>query len=366
MFSDGSAIIFFDSPLGFKSRVSNRKMKTFYPIVFSKFYQFFIICFNETLKRCSRHISSGDHFHLLYFINEDESYIKISTFLPFTSRGETRFFSAIPWKDNLLSLEINRFSKATNCWENDVFSVTSKDYNLYGRPLRIYFPKPYAHVEKKYRGSFDYFKGLQYLMQYKMLKGLERHLNYSLKITDKNGRPEFEIRGDLASYTNCLTIAGSMTRPYWFRSLHLAVPVGEEYSDFEKLLLPFELPVWIWIVSTFVTAYATIFLLRFAKSSIRNVIIGKTISTPSLNIAMIFSGTSQVKMPIKSFARFLVMSFIIFSMIFRTAWQGKMFEFLQQEKRKPEVDSLNEMIAKNFTFYMHKGYMENVSDFSRR
>lgn len=45
-----------------------------------------------------------------------------------------------------------------------------------------------------------------------------------------------------------------------------------------------------------------------------------------------------------------------------------MFEFLQQEMRKPEVKSMDEMIAKNFTFYMHKGYVSRdvKNEFGKR
>lgn len=294
----------------------NRKEKRNLQFAYPKNYQFFIVCLNLSISKLSRDDAIGDHKHLFYFITENDGYIRLHTIKTFVSRKP----SIGCGNRNQELVEINRFSKKTNAWEKKSFEMLKKYDNLNGCPLNIFFPRTYLEVEKKYLGSFDELKAFKYLMHYKIFEGLERHLNYSFK--PKFRRAELTtFSADLSSYMNYHVPKGSLTRPYWFRSLHFAIPVGEEYSDFEKLLLPFEFPVWIWIVFTFVTAYVTIFLLQFVKSSIRNAVIGN-ISTPTLNIAMIFSGTSQVKMPVKSFARFLVMNFIIFSMIFRTAWQG--------------------------------------------
>jgi hypothetical protein len=46
------------------------------------------------------------------------------------------------------------------------------------------------------------------------------------------------------------------------------------------------------------------------------------------------------------------MSFIVYSLIIRTAWQSKIFEFMSQEMRKPEVKTIDEAIEKDFDFYM--------------
>lgn len=57
----------------------------------------------------------------------------------------------------------------------------------------------------------------------------------------------------------------------------------------------------------------------------------------------------QFKIPRRNFARFLLLLFIIWSLIIRTAYQSKMFEFLQADPRKPRVMSLADIADRNFT-----------------
>lgn len=59
------------------------------------------------------------------------------------------------------------------------------------------------------------------------------------------------------------------------------------------------------------------------------------------------------------------MTFIVYSLIIRTAWQGKMFEFLQKNLTKPEIQSVEEMIDRNFSLYLWEefGNQYNVTEF---
>lgn len=156
-----------------------------------------------------------------------------------------------------------------------------------------------------------------------------------------------------------------VTRPFLFRNLQIAVPIGAELDPYEKFLLPFDFDTWMWILVTFLSATAAIACLKFAKPNIQEFFIGKAVNSPLLNVVMIFFGISQIKSPGRNFARFLLMSFIMFCMIIRTAYQGKMFEFIQMDIRHPEVQTINELIDKNFTFYMEPQFNAyyNESDF---
>lgn len=136
----------------------------------------------------------------------------------------------------------------------------------------------------------------------------------------------------------------------------MAVPPSELYSEYEKLKMPFDNYVWALITLTFLASFATILILYRVNRSIRQFVIGSNIRTPSLNIAQIFFGIAQVAVPRRNFARFLSMSFILYSLIIRTAWQGKMFEFMQKNLMKPELQTVEEMIEKGYTFYMEPNY----------
>lgn len=56
-------------------------------------------------------------------------------------------------------------------------------------------------------------------------------------------------------------------------------------------------------------------------------------------------------LPGRNFARFLLMLYILFCFVIRIAYQGKQFEFLQKEMRPADVETINQMISRNFSFY---------------
>lgn len=57
-----------------------------------------------------------------------------------------------------------------------------------------------------------------------------------------------------------------------------------------------------------------------------------------------------MKLPGRNFARFILMVFILFSLVMRTAYQGKQFEFLQKEMKKKNVQTIDELMLRNYTF----------------
>lgn len=152
------------------------------------------------------------------------------------------------------------------------------------------------------------------------------------------------------------------TWPVEYLPTRLAVPPSEKYSEYEKLLMPFDFFTWALIASTFVTTFTTILILYFVKRSLRDFIIGSNVRTPTLNVLQIFFGISQVTLPRRNFARFLTVSFVLFCMVIRTAWQGKMYEFMQKDISKPEIQTVEEMIEKGYTFYMEKWFVSKYPE----
>lgn len=50
--------------------------------------------------------------------------------------------------------------------------------------------------------------------------------------------------------------------------------------------------------------------------------------------------------------------YLILSSICRTGYQGKNFEMLQMEMRRKPVQSIEEMIQENFTFYVFPNFLK--------
>jgi S-ribosylhomocysteine lyase LuxS involved in autoinducer biosynthesis len=101
-------------------------------------------------------------------------------------------------------------------------------------------------------------------------------------------------------------------------------------------------------------------------------------------------GGGMISLPGRNFARFILMQFILFSLIVRTGYQGVQFDmmlkvcrgvtltcsvfdlkFIQtnlQEIRPKDVETIEEMIEQNFTFYADKETFEAIliMEFTKR
>lgn len=61
-------------------------------------------------------------------------------------------------------------------------------------------------------------------------------------------------------------------------------------------------------------------------------------------------------LPGRNFARFLIMAFMLFCLVMRTAYQGKQFKFIQQDMRKANVRTMSELRERNYSLMIFKGY----------
>jgi len=142
--------------------------------------------------------------------------------------------------------------------------------------------------------------------------------------------------------------------PLIYKELYFVIPKGELYTEWEKLYLAFDLVTWCLIVATFAAAFGTIIIVsNFATQRVRDFVFGESVSTPSLNVLIAFFGLGQIILPRRNFARFLLMLFIVWSLIFRTCYQGLLFEYLQGDGRKPAIKSIKELLDRNLTYFIH-------------
>lgn len=84
---------------------------------------------------------------------------------------------------------------------------------------------------------------------------------------------------------------------------------------------------------------------------IRNIVFGHGNNTPTLNMASTFLAGYQNRVPEGNFARFILMLFIIWCLIFTTCHQSELFKHLQSDERKPPAKSFAEIIEKNLTYH---------------
>lgn len=106
-------------------------------------------------------------------------------------------------------------------------------------------------------------------------------------------------------------------------SLIFALTPSEKYSSYEKLTLPFDQSTWIYLFTTFCIAFVVIFVINQLSNNVRSFFYGEKVQHAAFNVIGAFFGIGQVKLPSGNFPRILLIFFVLFCLVMRTAYQGK-------------------------------------------
>ena len=181
-----------------------------------------------------------------------------------------------------------------------------------------------------------------------------------VKIIDQNLKRFAKIETQSLIFNQTLNCGYFPTALILDSSYMFAVTLSESFTNYEKMLLPFDKVTWIILILTFTTAFTVVFVLKFLDRRVRNAIVGMRISSPGLNIIHVFFGIAQMRLPVASIPRFLLMMFITFCLIFRTCYQSKLFEFMTSDVRKPLPSTVGDLIKQNYTILTCGGQHEFV------
>jgi hypothetical protein len=259
-------------------------------------------------------------------------------------------------------IEVNRFDKNTNKWKNSNFSAEKfKDFH----GCQLVFGIQNSYPEFQYNISIEPLKVSGYGT--KVIDVLSQKLNFTYRLNPKVG---FETFGHIY-HNKSLTpdlemrfvsgVSALSRQPFFYNTIEFNVPTVEffavpppvPFDAYEKLHLPFDLATWIWTLIVFAVAFLVIFAVYCMNVEVQHVVFGANVTTPSLNVFAQFCGISQVVMPRKNFARFLVMSFILYSFMIRTLYQGFMCDNLQSDLRGPKkIQSIADINEFKLEYYV--------------
>lgn len=263
--------------------------------------------------------------------------------------------------------ELNRFSKRSLTWKTQSFFRGMESFHGCDLFVGVYHVFPYIYFEKFENGT-SHYNGIHV----KITEVLARKLNFTIQygfysvtrkqFSDPHFVPDFSpsTTGYQGFRPENDEILGFQFLPSTYGFI---IPYGEPYTPFEKLFLPFDVDTWIWFLIFMFGGVVAICILKFVPDSNRKFIIGRDVRAPMVNLFQVFFGVGLIRLPGRNFARYLLMMFILFCLIMRTAYQGKMYEFMQKVLRKPEVQSIQELMDKNFTIYHAPGYEKVVGHF---
>jgi hypothetical protein len=225
-------------------------------------------------------------------------------------------------------------------------------YELYGRDVK---------VVRTLENEFNFHANITYLEQYGSWGILYSNGTTSGAMGQATRREAELTLGNLNLKLD-RTLIMDYSFGYYLETLIFAIPRGEPYSSFHKLLRPFDNSVWISILITISITFLVIIFISFQSRLVRHFVFGMGIRYPSLNVMMGIFGISQHKLPSRNFARFLLMTFLMFCLVIRSLYQGSLYQFLQLSDNQPEAASIEDMAERDYTFYMIASYDDMTRD----
>lgn len=266
-----------------------------------------------------------------------------------------------------------------NKFINGSFIKSFQIYNrnmkyLHGCPIRVSLSstsRPFVMVDKNESG-LKAFSG----EDIQLLKTLAEKLNFEIDVRFV-GREGYIFENGSASGPLKALLDGDVDfsiSNWWLKTNRLQffdtstsyasdplvfiIPPSRSFSSLENLIYPFMAPLWAAIILCFLIGFFVIFIASRQSKKVKSFIFGIGVVQPYLNMFAACIGGSQPKLPTKNFSRFLLMNFLICSLVLRAVYQGSSFEFLQSNRHQTGIQSISQMIAEDFRFFVS----ESVAD----
>jgi Bacterial extracellular solute-binding proteins, family 3 len=296
-------------------------------------------------------------FNVNVMFEDENGEVLVKTFMPFNVQN----------CNDTTPILISKFKNETS--SNDIQNFfPEKLKNLHKCPIRISLSNnsvPFTFLKLLKNGSYK-IEGIDILIIDALSKQLNFKMNFSY-IDDigyfyENGTAKGPLKALLDSEVD-VSISGwwlkpsrmnhfSFTTSYLSDRMVFMIPPGRELTSFEKLVHPFTTCLWTLIIGVFVFGFTVIFVIKRQKKVVQNFVFGTGVRTPYLNMFIAFIGGVQKKLPGRNFARFLLMMFLMYSLVMRTLYQASFYQILKSNKQHEEVQSIDEIIEKDFKFFI--------------
>lgn len=277
------------------------------------------------------------NFKHLVISLKSEKYSEFNKNLVQTSKAhELQNFEIFLFKEK----EINNFVLATqNLYSSKQCATEMKIINIFSVKNQNWINNNFGLIEtKQFNGCKIGFPPLETAMG-KSLRDLYeilgiKKLNLTITNDVENYPPFIVIDGEYIDvYTNS-NDTNWFVYKFFDNELTYIAYVGDPISSYEKFITPFDAETWICCGLFFGCSFLIIFIINLMKNrQIQQFIYGTQVQYPAFNILVAFFGQSQNVLPSRSFARFLLMIFILFCLVTRTAYQGVQFDMIYMVRK---------------------------------
>lgn len=273
----------------------------------------------------------------------DEGDIEMFTFFPKNNRS----------CDDVTPVRINTFNETANTWMN-TFGFPEKFKNFHRCPIRVVISEIYG-------------------FEFEIFTEISKQLNFSIEIQDHSnavgilypngsaiGGSKDILENKLDFIIKLVALDESRTKYFsyvnsffedWFI---IVVPPPPELTPLMKLFHPFQEQTWLALMILLAISFCSIFVLKRLKPSY-NFVIGQNVHHPYLNIIIAFTGQIQSALPKGTFARYVMSCFLLFSLVVRTMYIGKLFSTMQSTIYMKEFTKIEEFYDAGYKFYTHNG-----------
>lgn len=326
----------------------NRFRSEFNPEVYPFKVFFLIVIFGEQSWNISELFGFFWNFNIFnvgVMMSEFEGSIDFLTFSPLSENS----------CNDLTPIVVNTFSARHQRWSTP-FVFPKKFSNFYKCPVKVFC----SNVN-----GFEFEVFLEVSKELNFVVEVTNQPNANVGLLFENGTA-FGALNDLLTgkidvMVRFLSIDAARRKFLsFFNSFHeewliFVVPSPPEMSSLAKLLYPFQYLAWAALVTFAVTTYCIIFFLNHAPKQYYDFVIGQSIQTPYLNTVAAFTGTPQYSLPSGTFARYLLAIFLIFCLVVRTMYVGKMFSIMNVDVKSAELATIEEFYDNGYNFYLHDG-----------
>lgn len=156
----------------------------------------------------------------------------------------------------------------------------------------------------------------------------------------------------------------SATKSYLDDDLVFIIPPGSELTSVDKLVHPLNTRVWILLLASFLTGYFIIFIIKLHSKVVQKFFFGRNVKYQYLNMWAGLLGVPQHRLPTRNFSRFILILYLLFSLIIRNAYQGSMFKIMRSNVKHKEIQTIDKLFEqKDFKFYALAINLEVLSHF---
>jgi hypothetical protein len=282
----------------------------------------------------------GQLIHYSYFLIDDKENVKLFTFEWFTDE----------FCNYAQLVLINSMNKKSLKWNNGKLIVAEKFRNFHKCIFMIdleNFPKhmPLGKITYAYTqltNATIMFDSHEFNVPKDSLESIQSRIVDDILL----------ISETIFAYSVLTQTMSSFHISTSYDSLDMVFVISnpEFYTNYEKLLMPFDETTWLFLMIILITSLLIILIIKQFSRQLQKNFTAFTTSTPTMNMISIYFGIPSLKVPLMSSARILLAFFTFYCLIIRTGYQGVMFEFLTSDVQRPLPKTINELIDSEYKF----------------